>query len=222
MNKRIICTLIFSLLVLTACSSETPNTTPDEITPTAIIETQAGDISAYIPTNVISITDGQIFLESDLFFSGQRPAVNAGLSVSRVGGDAQIKAMKKVSGSMKLELAQYRELKSFAQFGSDLDKETQAVLDKGERIMEILKQPQHSPVKVEHQVMIIYAVTRGYLQDVEVENIQRFEGQFLEFMDSTYAAVGRAIVADGKLEEKTEQSLKEALEEFKRQFQQSL
>ena len=187
-----------------------------------IIETQAGDISAYIPTNVISITDGQIFLESDLFFSGQRPAVNAGLSVSRVGGDAQIKAMKKVSGSMKLELAQYRELKSFAQFVSDLDKETQAVLDKGERIMEILKQPQHSPVKVEHQVMIIYAVTRGYLQDVEVENIQKFEGQFLEFMDSTYAAVGRAIVADGKLEEKTEQSLKEALEEFKRQFQQSL
>lgn len=186
-----------------------------------IIETQAGDISAYIPTNVISITDGQIFLESDLFFSGQRPAVNAGLSVSRVGGDAQIKAMKKVTGSMKLELAQYRELKSFAQFGSDLDKETQEALSQGERIMEVLKQSQHSPMSVEHQVMIIYAATKKYLKDIPVDQIKRFENEFLQYMDSSYPEVGKAIVNSGKMEEDTEAKLKEALENFKKLFGQS-
>ena len=142
------------------------------ITALPIIETQAGDISAYIPTNVISITDGQIFLESDLFFSGQRPAVNSGLSVSRVGSAAQIKAMKKVAGGIKLELAQYRELSAFAQFGSELDKETQDRLDHGKRIMEILKQPQYSPMRVEKQVMILYAVTYKYLDDVSVERVK--------------------------------------------------
>lgn len=186
-----------------------------------IIETQAGDISAYIPTNVISITDGQIFLESDLFFSGQRPAVNAGLSVSRVGGDAQIKAMKKVTGSMKLELAQYRELKSFAQFGSDLDKETQEALAQGERIMEVLKQPQHSPMNVQHQVLVIYAATKRYLRDVPVDQVKRFESEFLQYMDSSYPEVGKAIVESGKLEENTEATLKEALENFKKSFGQA-
>jgi F-type H+-transporting ATPase subunit alpha len=142
------------------------------ITALPIIETQAGDVSAYIPTNVISITDGQIFLESELFFTGQRPAVNAGISVSRVGGNAQIKAMKKVSSKVKLELAQYRELASFSQFGSDLDKDTRARLDHGVILMEILKQPQYSPIKVEHQVMIIFAATNHYLADIPVEEIK--------------------------------------------------
>ena len=187
-----------------------------------IIETQAGDISAYIPTNVISITDGQIFLESDLFFSGQRPPVNAGLSVSRVGGDAQIKAMKKVSGSMKLELAQYRELKSFSQFGSDLDEETKNVLDHGARIMEVLKQPQHSPVSTEHQVMIMYAVNNQYLKDVPVEKVKEFEHEFLQYMDSSYPEVGKAIIDSGKLEENTLTKMNEALENFKKLFEQSL
>ncbi|EOC99448.1 F0F1 ATP synthase subunit alpha [Caldisalinibacter kiritimatiensis] len=183
-----------------------------------IIETLAGDISAYIPTNVISITDGQIFLESELFFSGQRPAVNAGLSVSRVGGSAQIKAMKKVAGKLKLELAQYRELAAFAQFGSELDKETQERLAQGERIMEILKQPQYKPVAVEHQVMTIYAVINKYLSDIPVDRIKEFEEQFLNFMDSNYPEVGNAIKETGDLSEETEEKLKQAIEEFKKSF----
>ncbi|MBS4536441.1 F0F1 ATP synthase subunit alpha [Clostridium sp. D2Q-14] len=187
-----------------------------------IIETQAGDISAYIPTNVISITDGQIFLESDLFFSGQRPAVNAGLSVSRVGGDAQIKAMKKVSGTLKLDLAQYRELQSFAQFGSDLDKETQAALAQGERIMEVIKQPQYQPVKVEHQTMILYAVTKKHLKDIPVDKIKEFELEFYKFMDNNHPEVGKSILENGKLEEDTENELKEALEEFKKDFEKTM
>ena len=192
------------------------------ITALPIIETQAGDISAYIPTNVISITDGQIFLESDLFFSGQRPAVNAGLSVSRVGGDAQIKAMKQVSGSLKLELAQYRELQSFAQFGSDLDKETQEKLAQGERIMEVLKQPQYKPVNVEHQVMIIYTVINKYLKDIPVEKVKEFENEFIKFMDNNHPEIGNQILEVGKLNDEIENNLKEAIKEFKEDFKKTI
>ena len=144
------------------------------------VETQAGDISAYIPTNVISITDGQIFLQSDLFFSGVRPAINAGLSVSRVGGSAQIKAMKKVAGTLRLDLAAYRELEAFSQFGSNLDSATQAKLDRGARTVEILKQDLNKPFKVEQQVMVLYALTRGFLDDIAVKDILRFEGELVK------------------------------------------
>lgn len=188
------------------------------ITALPIIETLAGDISAYIPTNVISITDGQIFLESELFFSGQRPAVNPGLSVSRVGGSAQIKAMKKVSGGLKLELAQYRELAAFAQFGSDLDKDTQEKLSQGERILQILKQPQYSPLSVEKQVMIIYAVSKKYLSDVSVDKVSQFESEFLSFMEQNYPNVGKAIIETKEFSDETEAELKKALEEFKKSF----
>lgn len=188
------------------------------ITALPIIETQAGDISAYIPTNVISITDGQIFLETELFFSGQRPAVNSGLSVSRVGGAAQIKAMKKVSGGLKLELAQYSELVAFSQFGSDLDKETQERLEQGKRILEILKQPQYSPLSVEKQVMIIYAVNNKYLSDVPVEKVTQFEKEFLSFMDQNYPSVGKAIMETKDLSEETESELRKGLEAFKKSF----
>ena len=153
------------------------------ITALPFIETQAGDVSAYIPTNVISITDGQIFLQSDLFFSGVRPAINAGLSVSRVGGSAQIKAMKKVSGTLRLDLASYRELEAFAQFGSDLDKATQAKLNRGARTVEVLKQDLHKPLSVEKQVAILYALTRGFLDDIPLEDIRRFESEYLNWLD---------------------------------------
>ncbi|MBM7577934.1 F0F1 ATP synthase subunit alpha [Jeotgalibacillus terrae] len=156
------------------------------ITALPFVETQAGDISAYIPTNVISITDGQIFLQSDLFFSGVRPAINAGLSVSRVGGSAQIKAMKKVSGTLRLDLAAYRELEAFAQFGSDLDKATQAKLNRGARTVEVLKQDLNKPLKVEKQVMILYSLTKGHLDDIPVEDIRRFENEFLSWMDQNH------------------------------------
>ena len=185
------------------------------ITALPIIETQAGDVSAYIPTNVISITDGQIFLESELFFTGQRPAVNAGISVSRVGGNAQIKAMKKVSGKVKLELAQYRELASFSQFGSDLDKDTKNRLEHGVILMEILKQPQYSPVRVEHQVMIIYAAINHYLADVLVEDIKSFEKDLYDFMDTHYPEIGKEIKTTGNLNEETEEKLKAAIEKFR-------
>lgn len=185
------------------------------ITALPIIETQAGDVSAYIPTNVISITDGQIFLESELFFTGQRPAVNAGISVSRVGGNAQIKAMKKVSGKVKLELAQYRELASFSQFGSDLDKDTKDRLEHGAVLMEILKQPQYAPVKVEHQVMIIYAATTRHLASLLIEDIKSFEKDLYEFMDTHHPEIGKEIKKTGKLEGETEEKLSAAIEEFK-------
>ncbi len=188
------------------------------ITALPIIETQAGDVSAYIPTNVISITDGQIFLESELFFSGQRPAVDAGISVSRVGGDAQVKAMKKVAGKIKLELAQYRELASFAQFGSELDKDTQEVLAQGERLMEVLKQSQYSPIKVEHQIMVIYTAINKHLRDIPVEEISRFEKEFIRFMDSSHSEIGASIKSEGVLSEETENKLKAAIEEFKQTF----
>ncbi|MDD4564032.1 MAG: F0F1 ATP synthase subunit alpha [Eubacteriales bacterium] len=186
------------------------------LTALPIIETQAGDVSAYIPTNVISITDGQIFLESELFFAGQRPAVNAGISVSRVGGNAQIKAMKSVSGKVKLELAQYRELASFSQFGSDLDKDTKDRLDHGVVLMEILKQPQYSPVRIEHQVMIIYAATNRFLSDIPVGKIKVFEKDFYNYMDTHYPEVGKAIKSTGKLDTEIEEKLKTAIIEFKK------
>ena len=185
------------------------------ITALPIIETQAGDVSAYIPTNVISITDGQIFLEGELFYSGQRPAVNSGISVSRVGGSAQIKAMKKVSGKVRLELAQYRELAAFSQFGSDLDKDTRSRLEHGARLMEMLKQGQYAPVKVEHQVMIIFAATNKYLMDIEVEDVRKFEKQLYEFMDLHHVEIGKAIKTTGTIDAATETQLKAALEEFK-------
>jgi F-type H+-transporting ATPase subunit alpha len=191
------------------------------ITALPIIETQAGDVSAYIPTNVISITDGQIFLESELFFAGQRPAVNSGISVSRVGGDAQIPAMKKVAGKLRLELAQYRELAGFAQFASDLDKDTKRRLDHGRVLMEILKQEQYSPVRVEHQVMIIYAASNGYLEDVHVDMIRPLEKQFYEFMDTHYPEIGREIKTTGKLDDATEEKLRAAIEDFKEEARES-
>ncbi|MDO5490925.1 MAG: F0F1 ATP synthase subunit alpha [Bacillota bacterium] len=188
------------------------------LTALPIIETQAGDVSAYIPTNVISITDGQIFLETELFFSGQRPAINAGISVSRVGGDAQIKAMKKVASSVKLELAQYRELASFAQFGSDIDKETKARLEHGEILMEILKQPQYNPIPVEDQIMLIYAATNGQLGRVGASNIKAFEADFYSYMSSVYPEVGKTIKAEGVIKPEIEEKLKEAIEKCVDQF----
>lgn len=187
------------------------------ITALPIIETQAGDISAYIPTNVISITDGQIFLESELFFAGQRPAVNSGLSVSRVGGSAQIKAMKKVSGGIKLELAQYRELAAFSQFGSELDKQTQAKLDHGKRVMEIMKQPQNSPVDVRDQVIILYATTNGMLEDVELDKIKEFESGLIEYIQNNYSELRDKIVNEDYTEE-LQDEIKKAIEEFKKTF----
>ncbi len=188
------------------------------LTALPIIETQAGDVSAYIPTNVISITDGQIFLESELFNAGIMPAVNPGISVSRVGGDAQLKAMKKVSGSLKLLYSQYRELQSFAQFGSDLDADTKARLALGERIVAVLKQKNEAPVEVAHQVCIIYAVTNGYLNTVPVDSIGEFEKRLYEFMDVRYADVLDIIRTTGKLEKETEERLKTALNELLAEF----
>ena len=188
------------------------------LTALPIIETQAGDVSAYIPTNVISITDGQIFLESELFNAGVMPAVNPGISVSRVGGNAQIKAMKKVSGSLKLLYSQYRELQSFAQFGSDLDADTKARLSLGERIVAVLKQTNNAPVEVEHQVCILYAVTNGYLNQVAVDRIAEFELQLRELMNNRYENVLQSIKTSGKLEESAEESLKAALNELLVQF----
>ncbi len=188
------------------------------ITALPLIETQAGDVAAYIPTNVISITDGQIYLEVELFNSGQRPAVNAGISVSRVGGDAQIKAMKKVAGKIKLELAQYRELAAFSQFGSELDKDTKDRLDQGQRLMAILKQSQYSPVRVEDQVMVIYAAVNKYLKEIEVDALGRYEVALIEFMKNNHPEIGATIKQTGKLEEDTENKLKTAIEEFNKLF----
>ena len=188
------------------------------ITALPIIETLAGDVTAYIPTNVISITDGQIFLESELFYAGQRPAVNAGISVSRVGGSAQIKAMKQVSGTLRIELAQYRELAAFAQFGSDLDKEAKRRLEKGKRLIEILKQDQYSPMTVEHQIMILFAGVNDHLKDIEVENIRRFEKEFLEYMDTHHSEVGNAIIDKKVLTDEIKADLAENIEEFKKVF----
>ncbi len=188
------------------------------ITALPIIETLAGDLSGYIPTNVISITDGQIMLETEMFYSGVRPAINVGLSVSRVGGSAQIKAMKQVAGTMRLDLAQYRELAAFAQFGSDLDKATKAQLDRGARMVETLKQAQYSPLLVEEQVMVIYTAVKGYLEDVPVKEVVNFQNAFLKFMRANHAELGRKIIEEKKLTDETENALKQAIEEFKHTF----
>ena len=186
------------------------------ITALPIIETQAGDVSAYIPTNVISITDGQIFLETQLFFSGQRPAVNAGISVSRVGGNAQIKAMKKVAGKIKLLLAQFRELQSFSQFGSDVDADTKKRLDHGRVLMEIIKQGQYAPLDVAHQVMIIYAAVNNILDDIPVSNIKDFEKRMIQYIDDHYPEISREIHDTGDFSAETEKTMNKAISEFKK------
>ena len=188
------------------------------VTALPIIETLAGDVGGFIPTNVISITDGQIFLESELFYSGIRPAINSGLSVSRVGGAAQIKAMKSVAGTLRLDLAQYRELAAFAQFASDLDKATKAQLDRGQRLTELLKQGQYCPLPVEKQVMAIYLGTKGYLDDVAVKDVTRCEKEFLEFMEANHPEVGADIKATKKISDENEEALKNAIAEFKETF----
>ena len=185
------------------------------LTALPIIETQAGDVSAYIPTNVISITDGQIFLETDLFYSNIRPAVNAGISVSRVGGNAQIKAMKQVAGRLRLDLAQYRELEAFAQFGSELDPATQKQLSRGARIVEILKQPQYRPMSVQQQVMIIFAVTNGYLDDVDVAKVRTWESGFHEFIAAQHAALAEEIRTKKALSDDVTARLRKAIEQYK-------
>ena len=188
------------------------------LTALPIIETQAGDVSAYIPTNVISISDGQIYLETEMFHAGFRPAINAGLSVSRVGGAAQIKAMKKIAGPIRTELAQYRELAAFAQFGSELDDDTRERLAQGERIKEVLKQPQYQPLAVEKQIVIIYAVTRKYLLDVPVERIAEFEKGLYEFVETKYPEIYKAIRETGEINSETDALIQKAITEFKNQF----
>ncbi len=188
------------------------------LTALPIVETQAGDVSAYIPTNVISITDGQIFLDTDLFYSGFRPAINVGISVSRVGGNAQTKAMKKVAGTLRLDLAQYRELAAFSQFGSDIDKATQAQLNRGARLMEMLKQPQYLPLPVEKQVAMIYVGTNGHLDEYPITAIQNFEQQYYAFMENKYPDILKGIRESGKIEADTEKKLKDAIAEFKKIF----
>jgi F-type H+-transporting ATPase subunit alpha len=189
------------------------------LTALPVIETQAGDVSAYIPTNVISITDGQVYLEPSLFFSGVRPAINVGLSVSRVGGAAQTKAMRKVGGSLRLDMAQFRELEAFAQFGSDLDKSTQRQLDRGRRLVEVLKQPQYQPMSAENQVAILFAGANGYLDELPVDTMDEYEKQMLEFMGSKYAELLSEIKEKGDISDELEEKMKKALDEFKGIFQ---
>ncbi len=188
------------------------------LTALPVVETQAGDVSAYIPTNVISITDGQIFLEGDLFYSGVRPAINVGISVSRVGGNAQIKAMKQVAGRLRLDLAQYRELEAFAQFGSELDKATQSTLNKGERIVEVLKQKQYEPQPVDKQVVIIFVVTNGFIDEVEIDKVKDFEVEFLQYIEGTHPNIFKNINEEKKISEETEKLLVDSVEEFKKSF----
>ena len=188
------------------------------LTALPIIETQAGDVSAYIPTNVISITDGQIFLETNLFNSGIRPAINVGISVSRVGGAAQIKATKQVSGTLRLDLAQYRELEAFAQFASDLDEATRAQLERGARMVEVLKQPPYSPLSIEKQVLIIYAGANGYLDDIPVGAVTKFEAELYPFIEANHPDVFAQIREKKKIDTETEELMKKALDEFKASF----
>jgi F-type H+-transporting ATPase subunit alpha len=188
------------------------------LTALPIIETQAGDLSAYIPTNVISITDGQIFLESDLFHQGVRPAINVGNSVSRVGGSAQVKAMRQVAGTLRLDLAQYRELAAFAQFGSELNKASQAQLSRGQRLVELLKQPQYEPLAVEQQIMIIFAGTTGLLDNIAVTDIQKFEREFYRFVETRHSAVCAAIREKQQLDEQLKTDLAAAIKEFAADF----
>jgi F-type H+-transporting ATPase subunit alpha len=189
------------------------------LTALPIIETQAGDVSAYIPTNVISITDGQVYLEPGLFFSGMRPAINVGLSVSRVGGSAQTKAMRKVAGSLRLDMAQYRELEAFAQFGSDLDKATQRQINRGRRLVEILKQPQYQPMSAEKQVMILFAGAFGYLDEVPVDSVSEYEKQMLEFVGTKHPEILKEIKEKGIISDELEGKMKKALDQFKGMFQ---
>jgi F-type H+-transporting ATPase subunit alpha len=189
------------------------------LTALPIIETQAGDVSAYIPTNVISITDGQIYLESDLFYKGIRPALNVGLSVSRVGSSAQIKAMKQVSGTLRLDLAQFRELEAFSQFGSDLDEKTRTLIERGRRAVEMLKQPQYAPLPVEKEVAVLYALTRGHVDDVAVVDINRFEREFLSYLDNEGKEAGEAILKERALTPEVEELLKKHISAFKVSFQ---
>ncbi len=189
------------------------------LTALPIVETKAGDISAYIPTNVISITDGQIFLETNLFYKGQRPAINVGLSVSRVGGAAQIKAMKQVAGKLRLELARYRELEAFAQFASDLDPATRAQLERGRRMMELLKQPPHQPIPVEKQIVAFFAAINGYLDDIPVEEITRFERELYQFLDTEHPEILSEILDKKKIDDELEKKLHQLIKEFKETFQ---
>ena len=189
------------------------------LTALPIIETQAGDVSAYVPTNVISITDGQIYLETDLFYSGVRPAINVGLSVSRVGGNAQIRAMKQVAGGLRLDLAQYREMAAFAQFGSDLDVATQRQIARGSRLVEILKQGQYQPMPVEKQVLIIYAGTNGFIDQVAPENLQRYQNELFEFVESQHPGLFPAIVEKRQIDDDTKPQLEKALQEFNQRFE---
>ena len=189
------------------------------LTALPIIETQAGDVSAYVPTNVISITDGQIYLETDLFYSGVRPAINVGLSVSRVGGNAQIRAMKQVAGGLRLDLAQYREMAAFAQFGSDLDVATQRQIARGSRLVEILKQGQYQPMPVEKQVLIIYAGTSGFIDQVAPENLQRYQNELFEFVESQHPGLFPAIVEKRQIDDDTKPQLEKALQEFNQRFE---
>ena len=190
------------------------------LTALPIIETQAGDVSAYIPTNVISITDGQIYLESDLFFSGVRPAINVGLSVSRVGGAAQIKAMKGVAGRLRLDLAQYRELVTFAQFGtSDLDKSTRMQLERGQRITEILKQPQYAPLGMSREVVVLYAVINGYLDEVSISKVGEWESGFINFVETSHPEILKNIEGTNLLSDEDESSLKNCVQEFTKNFE---
>jgi F-type H+-transporting ATPase subunit alpha len=189
--------------------------TGGSLTALPIIETLLGDVSAYVPTNVISITDGQIYLENNLFYAGIRPAVNVGLSVSRVGGDAQTRAMKQVAGRLRLDMASFRELAAFAQFGSDLDKATQARLNRGQRLQEILKQAQYEPVALENQVMVIYAGTNGYADEIDIDRMKEWEVALVRYMVSTHPEIGRTIVEEMRISDELEESLKAALETFK-------
>src|SRR5207245_2703002 len=185
------------------------------LTALPIIETQEGEVSANIPTNVISITDGQIYLEPDLFFAGVRPAINVGISVSRVGGNAQTKAMKKIAGSLRLDLAAYRELEAFAQLGTELDKATQAHLDRGARLVELLKQPQYKPMPMAQQVIMIYAGTKGFLDDVPVNRVQEFQNALLKFVETRFAQLEKTLEQKKELSDDVEKQLKDALAEFK-------
>jgi F-type H+-transporting ATPase subunit alpha len=205
--------------LLERCAKLSDNMGGGSLTGLPIVETKANDISAYIPTNVISITDGQIFLETDLFNSGVRPAINVGRSVSRVGGDAQIKAMKKVAGGLKLALSQYRDLEAFASFASDLDAASRAQLDRGARLVELLKQPQYSPLSVERQVVVIWAGTSGYLDDVPVDDIGRFQEEFIDSLQRKHQGIYDAIRETGELSDDTATALKDAIEEFRRGFE---
>jgi F-type H+-transporting ATPase subunit alpha len=186
------------------------------LTALPVIETQANDVSAYIPTNVISITDGQIFLESDLFYAGIRPALNVGISVSRVGGNAQTRAMRQVAGKLKLDMAQFSDLAAFAQFASDLDRATRAQLERGLRLQEVLKQPQYSPVPLENQVMILYAATNGYLDEVPLDQIARWEAEFYRFMASSYPQIGQEVAREKRMSDELIDQLKRAVEDFQR------